>query len=197
MPRARSIALLIVATLVVWLGGAVCAYPWPQQNQGEQHRDRRNQGNAREGLGSGKHRGDWLRNHQGQPPEQQERELKADPNFRSLAPERQQELVQKLRDFNSKPPEQRQRILQRMETFEHLPPAEQQRIRGIYGQMRTLPPDRRREVHRAAHELHDLPPDQRERVLNSPQFRSRFSDQERDLVRGLSSLNLGPAEDIR
>jgi hypothetical protein len=196
MSRASSIALLTVAGLAIWLGGAVCAYAWPQQGQGEQHRDRRGQGNPHEGLGSGKHRGDWLRQHQNQPPEQQERELRSDPKFRQLPPDRQQELVQKLRDFNSKPPEQRQRILERMETFEHLPPGEQQRIRSLYGQMRALPDDRRHEVRAAARELRGLPPDQRERVINSPQFRSRFSEQERDLVRGLSSLNLGP-EDAR
>ncbi len=184
----KSIALLTVATVALWLGSAVRAEAWPQHGEGGgPHRERRG-----EGVGSGKHRGDWLRNHQGQPPEQQERELKNDPNFKRLPPERQQELVQRLRDFNSKPPEQRQRILQRMETFEHLPPAEQQRVRQLYGQMRTLPEDRRHEVRRAARELRDLPPEQRERALNSPQFRSRFNDQERDLVRGLSSLNVGP-----
>ncbi len=192
MSRATSIALLTVAGLAIWLGGAVRAEAWPQQGQGDQHRERRGQGNPHEGLGSGRHRGDWLRQHQSQPPEQQERELRNDPNFKKLAPERQQELMQKLRDFNSKPPEQRQRILQRMETFEHLPPAEQDRIRNIYGQMRTLPEDRRHEVRQAARQLRDLPPDQRERALNSPQFRSRFNDQELNLVRGLSSLNLGP-----
>jgi hypothetical protein len=188
MIRAQTIALLAVATLAVWLGSVIPAQAWPQRGEGGgPHREHRS-----EGLGSGKHRGDWLRKHQGQSLEQQERELKNDLNFQRLPPERQQELMQRLRDFNSQPPEQRQRILQRMETFEHLPPAEQQRVRQLYGQMRTLPEDRRHEVRLAARQLRDLPPDQRERTLNSPEFRNRFNDQERELVRGLSSLNVGP-----
>jgi len=156
-----------------------------------------NRGQQSQGRGGyrqpGIHGGDWLRQHQNLPPAEQQRALQNDPNFQKLPPERQQRLEQRLQRFNSLPPQQRERVLNRMETFEHLPPGEQQRIRGMYSQMRELPDDRRQEVRQAARRLRNMPPDARERVLNSPEFRNRFSDQEQGLVRGLSNLN-GPEE---
>ena len=194
MKGVRQLALLAVAGLA--LTPFSLAQRQNQHNDNkprEQHSNqasRGQQGPRRPGV----HGGDWLRQHQGMSPEEQQRALHSDPNFQKLPAERQQKLEQRLQRFNSLPPQQRAQVLNRMETFEHLPAGEQQRIRTMYGQMRDLPDNRRQEVRQAARRLRGMPPEARERVLNSPDFKSRFSDQEQGLVRGLSNLN-GPTEE--
>jgi len=138
--------------------------------------------------GPGPHRGEWLRQHQNQPPQEQERALRNDPSFRQLPPDRQQQLVDRLHDFNNRPPEQRQRMLDRMETFEHLPPGQRQQLRSMWGQMHDLPDDRRFAVRQAVRQMGGMTPAERDRWMNSPQFQRRFSPQEQNLVRGLADL---------
>ena len=175
--------MLALAALVLAVAGESRALAQDQRDRGW-GRDQRGQ----QMKGPGPHRGDWIRNHQGMPPQEQEKALRNDPSFRQLPPERQQELVNRLRDFNNRPPEQRQQILNRMETFEHLPPNQRQQLRAMYGQMRELPDDRRFAVRQAARQLSGMSPGERERMLNSPQFQRRFSPQEQNLVRGLAEM---------
>src|SRR5215475_2701031 len=51
--------------------------------------------------GQGHHAGQWLRQYQGVPFDQQKKALENDPNYRRLAPERQQRLQDRLQHFNS------------------------------------------------------------------------------------------------
>jgi hypothetical protein len=138
--------------------------------------------------------GEWLRHHQNQPPAQQEQELRNDPNFKNLPAERQQQLLNRLKDFNNRPPEQRERMLERMRRFENLPPDQQQRARGMFNQFRSLPDDRRMMLNRAFRNLRALPPEERQRAIDSPAFRNNFTDQEREILRGMSDLNLEPGQ---
>jgi Protein of unknown function (DUF3106) len=140
------------------------------------------------------HAGDWLRRYKDLSPEEQERALQNDPAFRRLPAERQQILRQRLQHFSSLPPQQQLRMLNRMETWEHLTPEQKQQARQIFQQMRQLTPDRRRQVMTAVRDLRTMPPDQREQVIDSPRFRSNFSDQELGMIRGASHLPLAPAE---
>lgn len=140
------------------------------------------------------HAGDWLRQYKDLPPQEQERALQNDPVFRRLPPERQQILRQRLQHFSNLPPQQQLRMLNRMETWEHLTPEQKQQARQVYGQFRQLPPARQRMVTTAVRDLRAMPPDQRERVINSDRFKSMFSDQERDIMRGATRLPLAPAE---
>jgi len=70
------------------------------------------------------HLGDWLNQHRNLPVQEQERMLRADPNFRRLPPAEQQRVVQQLHQVNQLSEEQRQRRLARAEMIEHLPPQE-------------------------------------------------------------------------
>jgi hypothetical protein len=140
------------------------------------------------------HAGDWLRRYKDLPPAEQERELQKDPGFRHLPPAQQQVLRQRLQRFSNLPPQQQLRVLNRMETWEHLTPEQKGQARQLFNQMRQLPPERRRMVNTAVHDLRAMPPDQREQVIDSPRFKSMFSDQERDMIRGASRLPLAPAE---
>jgi hypothetical protein len=141
------------------------------------------------------HAGDWLRRYKDLPPQEQERELQKDPSFRRLPPGQQQLLRQRLQHFSSLPPQQQLRMLNRMETWEHLTPEQKQQARQVFAQMRQLPPARQRQVRTAIRDLRGMPPEQREQIIDSPRFRSLFSDQERELMRGAARLPLAPPEE--
>jgi Protein of unknown function (DUF3106) len=140
------------------------------------------------------HAGDWLRRYKDLPPEEQERALQNDPAFRRLPPERQQLLKQRLQRFSDLPPQKQIQVLNRMETWEHLTPEQKQQALQIRSQMLQLPPDRQRMVRTAVRDLAAMPPAQREQIINSDRFKSTFSDQERDILRGATHLPLAPAE---
>jgi len=143
------------------------------------------------------HAGDWLRRYRGLSPAEQERALQNDPGFRRLSPERQQLLRQRLRHFSSLPPQQQQRVLNRMETWEHLTPGQKQQAREVFGRLRQLPPDRQRMVTTAVRDLRAMPPGQREQIIDSNRFKTVFSPQERDIMRGATRLPLAPPENGR
>lgn len=141
------------------------------------------------------HAGDWLRRYQGLPPAERERMLQNDPGFRRLSPERQQMLRERLQHFSSLPPEQQQRVINRMETWEHLTPGQKAEARDLFGRMRQLPADRQRMVRAAVRDLSAMPYDQRLRVIDSPRFKSMFTPEERDIMRGAAGLPLAPPPD--
>lgn len=140
--------------------------------------------------GPGPHRGDWLRKYGALPSNQQEQQLKQDPNFRSLPADEQQKLLDRLHSFNSLSPDSKAKLLDRMETYEHLTPAQQQKAQGLFQRYKSLPDDRRSKVSQAYHQLRDLPPDQRSQLLSSDEYRNNFTDDERNLLRGMTDLNI-------
>lgn len=143
--------------------------------------------------GPGPHRGDWLRKYGSLPPSEQEQKLQNDPAFRSLSPDKQNKLMDRLKKFNNQPPEKKAQILNRMETFEHMTPEQQQTARNLFSRYRNLPEDQRSKVAQAYRRLRGMPPSAREDLLNSPEFRNSFNDDERDLLRGMADLNMGPS----
>ena len=187
MRRIRSIVIAIIAALALSL---VCV---PEALARRDEDGRSGYGSRGKGPRKGRHMGDWLRKHKDLSSEEQERALENDRRFQELPAERQERFRRRLRWFNSLPQEKRDRILNRMETFEHLPREQQERIRHLYGSMRRLPPERRDAVREAARRLRDMPLGERERLLNSPRFRNRFSEQEQELIRGFTELQ--PAEE--
>jgi len=176
---AKGVAALIV--MVTLAGGSASAAPhWQRQPQMQ-----------RQPAG---HAGQWLRQHQNLPPEQQRRALENDPQFRKLPPQRQEQLRERLDHFNSRPPEEKQRILNRMETWEHLTPAQKDSARQVHQQMQQLAPDRRQAVRSAIDTLRAMPPDARQRMIESDSYKSRFTPEERGILDGASKLPLAPAQ---
>jgi hypothetical protein len=144
--------------------------------------------------GPGPHMGDWFRRNEALPPDQQLKKLEQNPDFQRLTPERQQRLRERLQNFNSLPPEQKNRILNRMETYEHLAPEQQQRVHEMFRQYRGLPQDRRQELKRAFQQLEGMSPGERQRMLDSSEYRNNFSEQERGLLRGMSTIGITPGQ---
>jgi hypothetical protein len=142
--------------------------------------------------GPGPHQGDWLRKYGNLPPSQQEQQLKQEPAFRNLPTEKQNQLLNRLRNFNNQPPEKKQQILNRMETFEHLTPEQQASARNLFERYHNLPEDQRAKVSQAYRRLRGMPPEARNQVMNSDEFRNNYTEEQRDLLRGMTDLNLAP-----
>lgn len=142
--------------------------------------------------GQGPHAGDWLRNHENLPPDQQRKALESDPAYQRLSRDKQQQLLQRLNRFSALPHDQRDRILQRMETLEHLSPEQQQKARAMFRDFRDLPNDRRREMNRAFRDLQEMNADERQRRIDSEEYKKNYSDKERDLLRGMTDLGVNP-----
>jgi hypothetical protein len=132
--------------------------------------------------------GQWLSSHQNETPEQQQRSLAREPGFNTLSPDQQQRMQQRLTQLNAMPPAQRQRTLAHMEAMERLTPDQRQQVRGALAGLGGIPPDRRHAVARGFHQLRMLPPNQQQQMLNSPQFRSQFTEQERGTLSSLMSV---------
>ena len=81
-----------------------------------------------------------------------------------------------------------------METFEHMTPEQQQTARNLFQRYHNLPEDQKTKVSQAYRRLRGMPPEARNDLLNSDEFRNNFSDEERDLLRGMADLNVGPAK---
>lgn len=191
---AEYLAGAAVAAVLAFPCPALAGSRFPQQAGPSGPPPRAEIGRPHEEWPAHGHAGDWLRRYKDLPPEEQERALQNDPAFRRLPPMQQQRLRQRLQHFSSLPPDEQLRVLNRMETWEHLTREQKQQARQIFFQMRDLPPARRFLVRQAVRELRSMPPDQRERVIDSNEYRSRFTDQERELIRGIGRLPLAPPE---
>lgn len=86
------------------------------------------------------------------------------------------------------PPEKRQRWLGRNENMERLTPERRQAVRGSAQELSNMDPERKQQVRGAFRVLRDMPPQQREHVLNSPAYRSMYSDRERQVLGNLLSV---------
>jgi hypothetical protein len=136
----------------------------------------------------GPHLGNWLESHQGQSFTGQENALRREPGFNQLPQPQQQRLIDRLHQLNTMPPEQRQRWIGRNENMERLSPERRQEVRSSAQELGSMDPARRQQVRGAFRVLRDMPPGQREHVLNSPAYRSMYSDHERQVLGNLLSV---------
>lgn len=136
----------------------------------------------------GPHLGSWMQSHQGQSFATQENSLRSEQGFNHLPPDQQQRLINRLHQLNAMPPEQRQRWLDRNENMERLSPERRQAVRGSVQELSSMDPARKQQVRSAYRVLRDMPPEQREHVLNSPAYRSMYSDHEREVLGNLLSV---------
>jgi hypothetical protein len=80
-----------------------------------------------------------------------------------------------------------------METFEHMTPEQQTAARSLFQRYRNLPDDQKSRVSQAYRRLRGMPPQARNRLLSSDEFRNGYTDDERDLLRGMTDLNVEPS----
>lgn len=137
---------------------------------------------------TGPHLGNWLQNHQGESFNSQANSLRQERGFNQLPQQQQQRLIDRLHQIDSMPPDQRQRTLGRIENMERLAPGRRQEVRSSAQELGAMDPSRKQQVRGAFRTLRDLPPGEREQALNSPEYRSQYSDHERQILSNLLSV---------
>ena len=121
------------------------------------------------------------------PPAQRDRALS------KLPPNRKAMLEDRLERYNRMTPKQRERLKNDYEMFQKLSPEKQDEVRRSFRQLTEMPEDRRKQVRQELHRLRSMTADERKTRMDSEKFKSRFSDDERDLLANLSAL--APAAD--
>ena len=111
-------------------------------------------------------------------PEEREKELQ------KLPPERQEKLRQQLQRYDQMPPAQKER-LQRLWA---LPPERQQQVRQSIRDFSQQPLERRQAMRRQLNQMQSMTPEERSAYFNSPEFKSRFSPEEQEMMKNLREI---------
>lgn len=114
------------------------------------------------------------------PPEQRERVLE------KLPPSQQANLRQRLERYDKLPPAERARLNQMWNTFNSLPPEKQAVVTRQMQAFNNLPDDRRVTLGPVLQRLRRMPDDERHALLNSEEFKSKFSASEWQMLSDIS-----------
>src|SRR5579862_9740874 len=113
-------------------------------------------------------------------PEERERELA------KLPPARARVIRERIARYNQMPPDQKNEMRGRLEEFRELPPEKQEIVRQRRQELLKLPPERRRLVRSEFERIRLLPEPARRAEYKLPEFRSRFSPAEQQMIHDLS-----------
>jgi hypothetical protein len=128
-------------------------------------------------------------------PQQQERFFNNNERFRELPPERQAQIRQQMQRWNNLPPAQRQTLLNRQQVWDRLTPQQQGYVRDtLLPQWQATPPARRQAILGKLRQLSGLDEAQRTARLNNDSFLGGLNPQDRQMLRDLSNLRVGPGE---
>ena len=119
-------------------------------------------------------------------PEERERAIEKFP------PARQEAIRRNLDWFDHLPRPQQQMVLRGAERLANLSPERQRAFQQQWQALQRLPQERKVAVGMALRRLQVMSDDQRVRILESEQFRNRFSPEEQKIISGLSDVMLPP-----
>jgi hypothetical protein len=135
----------------------------------------------------------WVEHLQEMSPEEQERFMRNNSEFRRLPPERQAQIRNRLQRWNNLTPEQRAEIRTREYNFEHMSPEQREEIRNnLLPRWRELPMDRRLTIREHLRSLQGLSASDREARLNDPEFMRGMSPNEQGILRDLNRFQAPP-----
>jgi hypothetical protein len=122
---------------------------------------------------------------------------KASPEERERALEKlptnmQEQFRNQLKRFDSLTPAQQQLQLKWVERYSALPQEQQAAFRQQLQALQKMPPERRQPIATALRRLEGMPDAQRRQVLDSEEFKSRFSPEELKMISDLSVVMLPP-----
>lgn len=128
-------------------------------------------------------------------PQQQERFFNNNERFKELPPQRQEQIRQQMQRWNNLSPAQRQTLLNRQQVWDRLTPQQQGYVRDtLLPQWQATPPVRRQVILGKLRQLSGLDEAQRTARLNNEAFLNGMNPQDRQMLRDLSNLRVGPAE---
>ena len=170
--RAITTAALTSASMLL---GSACLAQHRQATRPEPEPAQRREG----AMGAhGEHLAQWMNQHAGLTPEQQQTALEREPGFHDLPTQTQQRMRERLSQLDSMPPAQRSRVIQRTEAMERLTPDQRGEVRHAMSQLSDLPPERRHAVERTFRSMRLLTPQQQSVYLQNPAVRGAFSERE-------------------
>ena len=128
-------------------------------------------------------------------PQQQERFFNNNEKFRELPPQRQAQIRQQMQQWNRLSPQQRETLLNRQQVWDRLTPQQQGYVRDqLLPQWQATPPARRQAILGKLRQLRGLDENQRTARLNDDAFLNGLNPQDRQMLRDLSNLRVGPEE---
>lgn len=126
-------------------------------------------------------------------PADQEKFLNNNKRFRNLPPEQQAQIRQRLKVWNNLTPAQRQTLLQRERVLQQMTPEQRRYVQQtLLPEWQKLPPARRQVVLGKLRDLRDLSESDRAAKLDDESFVNGLSPDERQMLRDLSTLRVGP-----
>lgn len=105
-----------------------------------------------------------------------------------LPPQQRKQLQERLQKFNQLPPEQQQNLRNMYTRLNQLPPEQQGKVREAINKFSQEPPGRQQAMREELRNLATLPQEDRQSRLSSPEFKSKFSGKEQQIVRQMSDL---------
>ena len=106
----------------------------------------------------------------------------------NLPPDRRAQVLRRLENYRTLSPEARARANGELNRLQSLPPQEQGRVRKSLQRLQQLPEDRKNTVGAELDRLSSMPPEQRTARMNSPEFKSQYSDSERQMMGDISQV---------
>jgi Protein of unknown function (DUF3106) len=105
-----------------------------------------------------------------------------------LPPDRAEKLRKQLQEYNQLTPEQQAVAKEQLDTFRHLPPERQQALRKTFNKFSQQPPDRQAAIRQELNQLRGMSETDRQARLASPELKSRFNKNERQMIEEMSGL---------
>ena len=128
-------------------------------------------------------------------PEQQQKFLSNNERFRELPPQRQAQIRQQLQRWNGLSPDQRQTLLNREQVWDSLTTDQKSYVRDtLLPHWQSTPPARRQVILGKLRQLRGLDDAQRTAKLNNESFLGGMHPEDRQMLRDLSNLRVGPEE---
>jgi len=185
-PVARPWAGILLILLLASAGRALVQEPYPPKRQPQETKQHPGpHPNARAGR---KEPPRWFQRLREMPPQEQQRAMANDPQFRRLPPERQQKIKENLIRWNTLTPQEKETFRQREEVFQSLSPSQRDQLRSVFPRWRALDPGQQQELMQGFRQLRDMPPSERQSFLSSPETAKRFTPEERDILGKLNGL---------
>jgi hypothetical protein len=120
-------------------------------------------------------------------PQNLEKLLKLTPEQRdkalsSLPPARRTQILAKLENYQKIPPQQRARELDRLQRLQTLPPQKRAQVRASLQKLQGVPQPRHQQIQKQINQLKVLPDSDRRALMNSEEFRSKFTPSEQQMI---------------
>lgn len=106
----------------------------------------------------------------------------------SLPPPRRAQILAKLEDYQKLSPQQRQRELDLLQRLQQLPPQKRAQVRNSLRQFQTVPHPRHRQIQQQINQMAGLTDADRSALMNSEEFRSKYTPTEQRIIEDLSFL---------